>query len=85
MHLVLISAACLDIRAMCVTTFQPTISFLILGQKKDWCFICEFEILLQTAREGKSSLSPIRILSKIHKIGSHLGHGKEEDAHEFLR
>uniref|UniRef100_A0A2N9ENU9 USP domain-containing protein n=1 Tax=Fagus sylvatica TaxID=28930 RepID=A0A2N9ENU9_FAGSY len=37
------------------------------------------------AREGYSPLSPIGILSKIHKIGSHLGHGREEDAHEFLR
>ncbi|KAL6222845.1 hypothetical protein ACLB2K_006235 [Fragaria x ananassa] len=75
----------------CLAFTQPLTSYLLQGlhfracQKKDWCFICEFEILLQTAREGKSSLSPIRILSKIHKIGSHLGHGKEEDAHEFLR
>ncbi|RDY07290.1 Ubiquitin carboxyl-terminal hydrolase 17, partial [Mucuna pruriens] len=37
------------------------------------------------AKEGNSPLSPIGILSKIHKIGSHLGHGREEDAHEFLR
>nr|XP_011468537.1 PREDICTED: ubiquitin carboxyl-terminal hydrolase 17 [Fragaria vesca subsp. vesca] len=75
----------------CLAFTQPLTSYLLQGlhsracQKKDWCFICEFEILLQKAREGKSSLSPIRILSKIHKIGSHLGHGKEEDAHEFLR
>ncbi|XP_024182286.1 ubiquitin carboxyl-terminal hydrolase 17 isoform X2 [Rosa chinensis] len=75
----------------CLAFTQPLTSYLLQGlhsracQKKDWCFICEFEILLLKAREGKSSLSPIRILSRIHKIGSHLGHGKEEDAHEFLR
>lgn len=55
------------------------------GRKKGWCFICEFECLIQNAREGYSPLSPIGILSKIHKIGSNLGHGREEDAHEFLR
>jgi ubiquitin carboxyl-terminal hydrolase 36/42 len=57
---------------------------LLLGQKKGWCFFCEFEYLIQKAKEGSSPLSPIGILSKIHKIGSHLGHGREEDAHEFL-
>ncbi|KAF1873313.1 hypothetical protein Lal_00027351 [Lupinus albus] len=56
-----------------------------LSQKKGWCFICEFEYLIQKAKEGGSPLSPIRILSKIQKIGSHLGHGREEDAHEFFR
>ncbi|KAJ1399537.1 Zinc finger, MYND-type [Sesbania bispinosa] len=40
---------------------------------------------MQRAKEGNSPPSPIGILSKIHKIGSHLGHGREEDAHEFLR
>ncbi|KAK6237921.1 hypothetical protein QUC31_003390 [Theobroma cacao] len=55
------------------------------SRKKEWCFICEFECLILKAKEGESPLSPIRILSKIQKIGSHLGPGKEEDAHEFLR
>ncbi|KAE8715814.1 Ubiquitin carboxyl-terminal hydrolase 17 [Hibiscus syriacus] len=54
-------------------------------RKKEWCFICEFECLILEAKEGESPLSPIRILSKIQKIGSNLGPGKEEDAHEFLR
>ncbi|KAK8672929.1 hypothetical protein V6N13_111286 [Hibiscus sabdariffa] len=54
-------------------------------RKKEWCFICEFECLILKAKEGESPLSPIRILSKIQKIGSNLGPGKEEDAHEFLR
>ena len=55
------------------------------GMKKEWCFTCEFEKLILKAKEGSSVLSPIGILSKIHKIGSHLASGREEDAHEFLR
>ncbi|KAM1611693.1 hypothetical protein ACFX11_000487 [Malus domestica] len=75
----------------CLAFTRPLVSYLLQGlhsracRKKDWCFICEFEVLLLKAREGKSLLSPIRILSKIHKIGIHLGQGREEDAHEFLR
>ncbi|KAF8406084.1 hypothetical protein HHK36_008164 [Tetracentron sinense] len=53
--------------------------------KKEWCFTCEFEGLVLKVKEGKSPLSPIGILSQIQSIGSHLGHGREEDAHEFLR
>lgn len=55
------------------------------GRKKSWCFVCEFEYLILKARGGESPLSPIKILSKLQKIGKHLGPGKEEDAHEFLR
>lgn len=73
------------IRTLCLMAFSLTHSSRMPGRKKDWCFICEFEVLLLKAREGKSLLSPIRILSKIHKIGIHLGQGREEDAHEFLR
>ncbi|CAH8272554.1 unnamed protein product [Arabidopsis lyrata] len=40
---------------------------------------------VKTARGGESPLSPIKILSILQKIGKHLGPGKEEDAHEFLR
>lgn len=81
----IIFTASLIVRTMCLMAFPLTNFTPVPGQKHDWCFICEFEILLMKAREGKSLLSPIRILSKIHKIGSHLGHGREEDAHEFLR
>ncbi|CAJ2647394.1 ubiquitin carboxyl-terminal hydrolase 17-like isoform X1 [Trifolium pratense] len=75
----------------CLAYTRPLTSYLLQGfhskrcQKKGWCFFCEFEYLIQKAKEGNSPLSPIGILSKIHKIGSHLGHGREEDAHEFLR
>ncbi|XP_059456635.1 ubiquitin carboxyl-terminal hydrolase 17 isoform X2 [Corylus avellana] len=75
----------------CLAFTRPLATYLLHGlhskscRKKGWCFICEFECLIQNAREGYSPLSPIGILSKIHKIGSNLGHGREEDAHEFLR
>ncbi|XP_027362089.1 ubiquitin carboxyl-terminal hydrolase 17 isoform X2 [Abrus precatorius] len=75
----------------CLAYTRPLTAYLFQGfhskrcQKKGWCFTCEFEYLIQKAKEGNSPLSPIGILSKIHKIGSHLGHGREEDAHEFLR
>lgn len=55
------------------------------GAKKEWCFMCEFECLILKAKEGKSPLSPIGILSQLRNIGSQLGNGREEDAHEFLR
>ncbi|XVF59091.1 hypothetical protein PTKIN_Ptkin07bG0247000 [Pterospermum kingtungense] len=75
----------------CLAFTRPLTSYLVRGlhskacRKKEWCFICEFECLILRAKEGESPLSPIQILSKIQKIGSNLGPGKEEDAHEFLR
>ncbi|KAK1405579.1 Ubiquitin-specific protease 16 [Heracleum sosnowskyi] len=72
--------------------FTPPITAYLLQQlhsktcqNKDWCFTCEFENLIVKAKEGNTPLSPIRILSHIENIGSHLDYGKEEDAHEFLR
>ncbi|XP_010277575.1 PREDICTED: ubiquitin carboxyl-terminal hydrolase 17-like [Nelumbo nucifera] len=75
----------------CLAFTRPLACYLLQGHhskacpKKEWCFTCEFEALILRAREGKSPLSPIGILSQIQNIGSHLGHGREEDAHEFLR
>lgn len=57
----------------------------MLGNKRDWCFTCEFEGLVLKAKNGSSSLSPVRILSQIQTIGSSLNQGRQEDAHEFLR
>ncbi|PIA56317.1 hypothetical protein AQUCO_00700565v1 [Aquilegia coerulea] len=75
----------------CLAFTQPLTAYLLQGlhsracPRKEWCFTCEFEFLIQKASEGNSPLSPIGILSQLQSIGSHLGHGKEEDAHEFLR
>ncbi|KAL8162386.1 hypothetical protein V2J09_013875 [Rumex salicifolius] len=41
--------------------------------------------LTLAAKKGGAPLSPISILSRIEKIGSHLANGREEDAHEFMR
>ncbi|CAL9127212.1 unnamed protein product [Musa textilis] len=75
----------------CLTFTRPLTSYLLEGlhsricPKKEWCFTCEFESLVMLAKNGKSPLSPIGILSHLHNIGSNFGHGQEEDAHEFLR
>lgn len=63
----------------------PSHFFIVSGAKKEWCFTCEFESLILKAKEGKSPLSPIGILSQLRNSGSQLGNGREEDAHEFLR
>ncbi|KAK9167150.1 hypothetical protein Scep_002341 [Stephania cephalantha] len=44
-----------------------------------------FESLVLKAKEEKSPISLAGILSHLETIGRHLGHGREEDAHEFLR
>lgn len=62
----------------------PVIS-ISSGRKRDWCFTCEFEGLVLKFKEGKSPVSPIGIISQLKSIGGQLGHGREEDAHEFLR
>uniref|UniRef100_A0A5B7AGH3 ubiquitinyl hydrolase 1 n=1 Tax=Davidia involucrata TaxID=16924 RepID=A0A5B7AGH3_DAVIN len=75
----------------CLAFTPPLNTYLLQGlhskscEKKGWCFTCEFERLILKAKEGNSPLSPIGILSRMQNIGSHLGNGREEDAHEFLR
>ncbi|KAL0423147.1 UNVERIFIED_CONTAM: Ubiquitin carboxyl-terminal hydrolase 17 [Sesamum radiatum] len=67
------------------TVFMPALFNNDSGRKRDWCLICEFERLIQKGQEMNSPFSPVGILSQIQKIGSHLSHGREEDAHDFLR
>ncbi|KAM2668792.1 hypothetical protein EV2_020349 [Malus domestica] len=75
----------------CLSFTPPLTAYLLQGfhskacVKKEWCFMCEFESLVSKAKEGSSPLSPMGILSQLRKIGSQLGNGREEDAHEFLR
>ncbi|KAL8199719.1 hypothetical protein R6Q57_013287 [Mikania cordata] len=75
----------------CLIYTRPLYAFFLQGlhskacDKRDWCFTCELEGLVLKAKNGNSSLSPIHILSQIQNIGSSLGRGREEDAHEFLR
>ncbi|CAJ2641100.1 unnamed protein product [Trifolium pratense] len=72
--------------------FTPSLTaYLLQGlhskscANKKWCFTCEFERLILKSKDTKSALSPMSILSQLQSIGSQLGNGKEEDAHEFLR
>ncbi|KAG6539082.1 ubiquitin carboxyl-terminal hydrolase 17-like [Zingiber officinale] len=75
----------------CLAFTRPLTAYFLDGlhsricPKKEWCFTCELESLVRNAKEGKSPLSPIGILSHLHNIGSNFGHGQQEDAHEFLR
>ncbi|KAG2698777.1 hypothetical protein I3760_07G164200 [Carya illinoinensis] len=75
----------------CLAFTPPLTAYFLQGLhskacvKKEGCFTCEFESLILKAKEGNSPLTPIGILSQLQNIGSQLGHGREEDAHEFLR
>ncbi|XP_076888728.1 ubiquitin carboxyl-terminal hydrolase 17-like [Bidens hawaiensis] len=75
----------------CLLYTPPLTAYLLEGLhskrcvKRGWCLTCELEGLVMQAKYVNSPLSPVRILSHIENIGSNLGHGKEEDAHEFLR
>ncbi|CAK9206989.1 unnamed protein product [Sphagnum troendelagicum] len=70
---------------------RPLTAFFLEGghgkscMKRDWCFMCELQKHVQKARGNQIPFSPINILSRIRKIGSHLGYGRQEDAHEFMR
>ncbi|KAL0352442.1 UNVERIFIED_CONTAM: Ubiquitin carboxyl-terminal hydrolase 16 [Sesamum calycinum] len=78
-------------RDECLAFTPPLPAYFIEGihskacEKKGWCFTCEFEKLVKKAKEGNSPLSPVSIMSQMQCIGSHMGNGREEDAHEFLR
>ncbi|KAJ9146516.1 hypothetical protein P3X46_028771 [Hevea brasiliensis] len=75
----------------CLAFTPPLTAYFVQGLhskecvNKEWCFTCGFESLILKAKEGKSPLSPIGILSQLQSLGSQLGSGREEDAHEFLR
>ncbi|KAL1308786.1 hypothetical protein HN51_050804 [Arachis hypogaea] len=75
----------------CLAFTPPLTAYLLQGlhskscANKKLCFACELESLILKSKETKSALSPVGILSKLQSIGSQLGNGKEEDAHEFLR
>jgi len=75
----------------CLMFTRPLTTYLLEGlhskncSQKGWCFMCEFEKLIVEGKRRKTALSPTGILSHLHDIGSSLGPGKQEDAHEFLR
>lgn len=57
----------------------------MLGCIKDWCLMCELEQHVAMLTESGGPLSPSRFLSQMRSINRHIGHGSQEDAHEFLR
>ncbi|XP_071925936.1 ubiquitin carboxyl-terminal hydrolase 16-like [Coffea arabica] len=75
----------------CLAFTPPLTAYFLQGlhsracKKRGWCFTCEFESLVLKAKDGNSPISPSRIISQLQNIGSNLGNGREEDAHEFLR
>lgn len=75
----------------CLTYTRPLTAYLLndshreVCRRNDWCFMCELQSHVRKVRETQNPFSPIRILSRIRSIGSHLGYGKQEDAHEFMR
>ena len=58
---------------------------LYSGQRSVWCFMCELKNHIDTVKEGRTPFQPKRIVSGIQNIGSHMGSGRQEDAHEFMR
>ncbi|XP_027940412.1 ubiquitin carboxyl-terminal hydrolase 17-like [Vigna unguiculata] len=75
----------------CLAFTPPLTAYLLQGlhskscANKKWCFTCEFESLILKSKDTKSPISPVGLLSQLQNIGSQLGNGREEDAHEFLR
>ncbi|KAG6534151.1 hypothetical protein ZIOFF_008035 [Zingiber officinale] len=75
----------------CLAFTRPLSTYLLNGlhsmkcPKKEWCFTCELERLVMHTKQSESPLSPLGVLSHLHKIGSNFTHGKQQDAHEFLR
>ncbi|KAG4954843.1 hypothetical protein JHK87_040437 [Glycine soja] len=75
----------------CLAFTPPLTAYLLQGlhskscANKKWCFTCEFESLILKSKDTNSPISPVGILSQLQNIGSQLGNGREEDAHEFLR
>ncbi|XP_051118053.1 ubiquitin carboxyl-terminal hydrolase 17-like [Andrographis paniculata] len=75
----------------CLAFTPPLTAYFLQGlhtkdcKTKEWCFTCELEALVKKAKEGKTLLSPERVMSQMQNIGRNLANGREEDAHEFLR
>ncbi|CAM6051440.1 unnamed protein product [Sphagnum compactum] len=75
----------------CLTYTRPLTAYLLEGahveecRRNDWCFMCELQGHVWRVRQNQTPFSPIRILSRMQNIGNHLGYGRQEDAHEFMR
>lgn len=75
----------------CLTFTRPIAVYLLKGRhseecrRNDWCFMCELQHHVLRVLESQVPFSPLRIVSQIRNIGNHMGYGRQEDAHEFMR
>ncbi|KAJ6804059.1 ubiquitin carboxyl-terminal hydrolase 19-like [Iris pallida] len=77
----------------CLTCTRPLIAYLLkndhcsgcVRKREGWCFLCELHVHVQRAMRSLEPFSPVNILSRLPNIGSSLGYGSQEDAHEFMR
>ncbi|XP_021755587.1 ubiquitin carboxyl-terminal hydrolase 18-like [Chenopodium quinoa] len=75
----------------CLAHTRPLVAYLLEKghrrncRRNEWCFLCELEMHMTKASRSQQPFSPINILSRLPSIGGNLGHGKQEDAHEFMR
>ncbi|KAH6774297.1 ubiquitin-specific protease 18 [Perilla frutescens var. hirtella] len=75
----------------CLTYTRPLATYFLEKNHKiecrmdTWCFLCEFQNHVKRASWSHTAFIPINIISRLHNIGGNLEHGKEEDAHEFMR
>ncbi|GAA0185681.1 cysteine protease [Lithospermum erythrorhizon] len=75
----------------CLAFTKPLVAYLLMKghrrecRRNDWCFLCEFQSHLERASQSSHPFSPINILSRLPNIGGNLGHGSQEDSHEFMR
>ncbi|KAH9618089.1 hypothetical protein KSS87_000886 [Heliosperma pusillum] len=75
----------------CLAHTRPLMAYLLKkGHRKDcqrneWCFLCQLEAHVERAIIIQQPFSPINILSRLPTMGGNMGHGRQEDAHEFMR
>ncbi|XP_076930097.1 ubiquitin carboxyl-terminal hydrolase 18-like isoform X2 [Bidens hawaiensis] len=75
----------------CLAYTRPLAAYLLEKghrhecRRNDWCILCELQAHMERVRQSNHAFSPVNILSRLPNIGGNLGHGKQEDAHEFMR
>ncbi|XP_076936325.1 ubiquitin carboxyl-terminal hydrolase 18-like [Bidens hawaiensis] len=75
----------------CLAYTRPLAAYLLEKghrrecRRNDWCILCELQAHMERVSQSNHAFSPVNILSRLPNIGGNLGHGKQEDAHEFMR
>ncbi|XP_059286606.1 ubiquitin carboxyl-terminal hydrolase 18 [Lycium ferocissimum] len=75
----------------CLTHTKPLVAYLLeKGHRREcrlngWCFLCEFQLHVERASQGRQPFLAVSRLSRLPNIGGNLTCGKQEDAHEFMR